>query len=283
MKKIYLSFYFICLAFIIPNYEIPYFLNDSQIITHSYYTLSYNETHEQANWVGYILDINTSKTKIPRTNNFNSDQKIKTKSATSSDYIKSGYDRGHLAPAADMNFNLIAMKESFLMSNISPQNPSFNRGIWKKLENLVRAWSQDEGKLYITTGPIFKNSDTFIGKNKVTVPSSFYKVILVEKGHKSKAIGFLLPNAKSDKSLEYFSMNINQIEEITGIDFFYNLDDEIEDIIEAEVFPKEWNFEIKYYDDKIINKYNQRCTGITKKGVQCKRNASNQTDRCFQH
>src|SRR5450759_1124712 len=96
--------------------------------------------------------------------NFKMDQLVTTISSKSSDYTKSGYDRGHLCPAADMGFNPVAMEESFFMSNISPQVPDFNRGLWKELEMTVRKWAIKEHKLYVVTGPVFKDSKGSIGK-----------------------------------------------------------------------------------------------------------------------
>ena len=144
------------------NIGIPYFIEDKQVIEHEYYVLSYSEKHEQAYWVSYLLDSSRLNGGIDRTNDFRIDPFIKTGSATLSDYKGSGYDRGHLVPAADMNFALDAMSETFYMSNMSPQVPSFNRGIWKKLESLVREWANYEGVLYIVTGPIFTTETIYL-------------------------------------------------------------------------------------------------------------------------
>ena len=122
-------------------------INGEQLVTHLGYSLSYNEKHEQANWVFYELTIDEVLGSIKRKDQFRADPNIKTGSASLSDYKRSGYDRGHLAPAADMKWSSKAMSESFFMSNMSPQTPSFNRGIWKKLENLVRKWAV-ENKSY---------------------------------------------------------------------------------------------------------------------------------------
>ena len=120
------------------NY-LPSQQSNGQIVHHANYTLQYNEEHEQASWVAYRLTshhLQNPSTK--RKDNFRSDPKVKTGSATLSDYKGSGYDRGHLAPAADFKWSSTAMSESFYMSNMSPQVPGFNRGIWKKLESKIR-------------------------------------------------------------------------------------------------------------------------------------------------
>ncbi len=120
------------------NIELPHYTNNSEIIQHTGYVLKYNEYFEQAEWVAYQLTIEEVNGDFERSNNFRKDLHISTGSATLKDYKNSGYDRGHLIPAADMKWSPDAMGASFFMSNMSPQNPSFNRGIWKKLEGQVR-------------------------------------------------------------------------------------------------------------------------------------------------
>ena len=168
MKLLLVVFFFFTVIISVANSVdfLPFPAND--IVRHTYYTLSYNETNEQANWVCYSLtDSMVLKSGEERTNNFKMDKLVATGSAKSADYTKSGYDRGHLCPAADMGFSPVAMTESFLMSNISPQTPDFNRGIWKELETTVRKWAIKEHKLYVVTGPVFKNSKGSIGKDEV--------------------------------------------------------------------------------------------------------------------
>ena len=182
-----------------------------------------------------------------------------------------------------MKINKFSMNESFLMSNISPQLPAFNQIIWKKLEELIRAWAEEIGLLYIATGPILNDELNCIGKNHVSVPNYFYKVILDYTEPEIKAIGFIMPNKKTNKKIKQFAVSIDKVEEWTGIDFFYSLPDSIENKIESDIQLNQWNF-----NAKISKKYRQetsygRCTGITKKGTQCKRNANDEKGKCFQH
>lgn len=149
---------------------------EGEIVRHTYYTLSFNSRHKQANWVYYTLELEGKERVAERTDRFREDKKVPSGSAKPSDYIKSGYDRGHLCPAADMAHSAEAMEETFLMSNISPQLPVFNRGIWKSLEKLVRDWGEKE-RIYIVTGPVFKDNKGKIGRTGVTVPGFFYKVV----------------------------------------------------------------------------------------------------------
>ena len=142
---------------------------EGEIVRHTYYTLSFNSRHKQANWVYYTLELEGKERVAERTDRFREDKKVSSGSAKPSDYIKSGYDRGHLCPAADMAHSAEAMEETFLMSNISPQLPVFNRGIWKSLEKQVRDWGEKE-RIYIVTGPVFKDNKGKIGRTGVTVP-----------------------------------------------------------------------------------------------------------------
>ncbi len=204
----------------------------NQVIKHHYYTLSYSEKDEQAEWVAYKLTL-ASFSNIKRDDNFREDNLVPTGSATLDDYKNSGYDRGHLAPAADMSINSTAMSESFFMSNMSPQVPSFNRGIWKNLENQVRNWAKINDSLYVVSGPILDHPIGTIGKNHVTVPRAYYKTIVIFKNGNIYGIAFLLPNAKSTKAITYFVTSIDSIEFVTGIDFYHNLNATIQSKIEA--------------------------------------------------
>jgi len=142
------------------------------------FDLAYNEAYEQAAWVVYVLTRNEITTgNIPRTDEFRVDTVIRTGSSNPDDYRGSGYDRGHLAPAGDMKWDPLSMDESFLMSNISPQLPSFNRGIWRKLEARVREWALEKDSLFVVTGPVLHRIDTTIGPNEVGVPSHYFKVL----------------------------------------------------------------------------------------------------------
>ena len=214
--------------------------SNGQLINHSSFSLAYNEKHEQAIWVYYILTKKMIKGNVERTNDFRIDKKVNEGSAELSDYRNSGYDRGHLAPAADMKNSSISMSESFLFSNISPQDPSFNRGIWKKLESLVREWVVSEGYMHIATGPILTESLGKIGDNQVTIPKSFYKIIYCNQ--KEKMIGFIIPNKRSNDYLVTYATTIDYIESITNINFFSELDDFHEKELESNINLLDWNF-----------------------------------------
>ena len=199
--------------------ELPKPLLGEQIIKHTGFTLSYNEKYEQASWVAYELTADELIKRVKRSDNFKKDSKVSTGSALPSDYAKSGFDRGHLAPAADLSWSEVTMKESFYMSNMSPQKPGFNRGIWKKLEGYVRQWASDNGAIYVVTGGVLDNIDQFIGTSNVGF-QNIYKVILDYTGPEKKGIGFILPNQSSSKKLQLSAVSIDEVEALTGINFF---------------------------------------------------------------
>lgn len=220
----------------------PASLATCQIIRHTYYTVCYDEKHEQPVWVAYVLlDSYLEKNTSREGNQFKPDEKVSTGSALPSDYTGSGYDRGHLAPAADFKFSQNALDETFFMSNISPQAPQFNRGIWSDLEQKVRFWAKKEKQLHIVTGTVLKNDLPKIGKkNKISVPKRFYKIILDLQEPEIKAIAFLMKNEGSNQPLQSFVVSIDEIEQIIGIDFFSALPDELENRLEASIDINKW-------------------------------------------
>lgn len=226
------------LCFIQPNesndldMSCPLPTKEEQVVQRTAYTLAYNETHEQANWVAYTLTKEHLGTGVERSNRFMEDPLVSTQTATNADYAKSGYDRGHLAPAADMSWSLQVMQESFYYSNMSPQLPGFNRGIWKKLEEKVRAWAFIYDTLYVVTGPILEPGLPTIGPNQVSVPKAYYKALIAPSQH--KGIAFILPNAKSDLELAVFSVSIDDLEAKLHRDLFYQLNDQLEHQLEVQ-------------------------------------------------
>lgn len=214
----------------------------SQVIEHLGYTVSYNSRHKNPNWVAYELTAEELQGKEPRNGSFIPDPLASGDQASTKDYTRSGWDRGHLAPAADMAWSKEAMRESFYLSNISPQAPGLNRGKWKSLEDFTRDNARRYGKLLVVTGPVFKDSDGMgcIGKNKVTVPDAFYKVLLMNDNGLS-GIGFYFDNTDSKNRLQSHAISIDSVESITGIDFFYKLPDNIEEQVERSYSWDKWS------------------------------------------
>ena len=161
-----------------------------------------------------------------RTDNFRKDSMVQAESATLLDYRGSGYDRGHLAPAADMAFSQVAMSESFYLSNMSPQNPAFNRGIWRELESRVRAWANEYGRVYVVTAAILppgkaaRSSFERIGASGVLIPKRYYKIVY--NPTQQAVIAFLLPNIKGEQALPGYAVAVDKIEAATGFDFSHS-------------------------------------------------------------
>ncbi len=223
----------------ISQLEIPS-IPTNTIINHSAYSFTYNEKHELSDWVAYELTSTELQGAENRTNKFTEDTSVSTGTANMRDYIKSGYDRGHLAPAADMKFSKIAMNESFYFSNITPQVAGFNRGIWKKLEEDVRKWALKYDTLYVITGPVLTDNLQTIGENEVSVPEYFYKTIVCYTSKHAVGIGFIMPNKKSNNEIFDYAVSIDSVESLLNIDLFDKLPDNIEVEIEKEFDINNW-------------------------------------------
>jgi endonuclease G len=215
--------------------EIPATSKNDHLICHSGYCLAYDKENKLAKWVAYELTLAETQGTFARNDKFKPDPLITKNSASLADYKKSGYDRGHLAPAADMKWSAEAMAESFYLSNMSPQDKSFNRGIWKKLEEQVREWAIENKSVYIATGPLLEQGLPIIGPNKIPIPKAFYKVILDYTQPEIKAIGFIVPNQGSSLPLKQFVVSIDSIEKLTKIDFYPLLPDQIETRLEKDI------------------------------------------------
>lgn len=214
-----------------------------QVVHHDYYSLSYNEDYENAEWTAYSLSPKQISSQQIERPYFIRDPEVKTKSAHYKNYYPNGYEKGHLVPAADMRFDIDAFDDTFYTSNVSPMDHYFNSGIWNNLEKQVRYWVKRYGKLYIVTGGILQPGLERIGREKVAVPDYFYKVILDYKNPKKpRIIGFIIPHKGIEADLRDFVVPVDSIEKQTGIDFFPTLPDDIENKIEAEKHPEQWRF-----------------------------------------
>ncbi len=211
-----------------------------KIIQHTGYTVSYNDELKLPNWVAWVLTPERFNDVVSRTDDFLPDPEMEDP-VTTDDYKHSGYDRGHMCPAADNKWNEQAMKESFYMTNICPQNHNLNRGDWKELEDACREWTYQNKTLYVVCGPLlYDRKHKTIGQHKVVVPDAFYKVVLSLTP--PKAIGFIYKNTSGNKPLDAYVNSVDQVERLTGIDFFPDLPDSVEQEVEAECEINDWEF-----------------------------------------
>ena len=229
----------------VTQYELPAPLTDrpEQILKRRGYTTSYNEKTKTPNWVAWHLTKAHTYGDHQRKNEvFFEDESIeREKRATDNDYYNSRYDRGHMCPAGDNKWDAQVMRESFLFTNICPQNHGLNKYEWNDLEIQCRDWARQYGAIDIVCGPLFTTTgeQKTIGRNRVWVPESFFKVILCRQG-KPKAIGFIYRNEGKKQTREEALRSVDEIEALTGIDFFPSLDDDTESRIEAEAALEDW-------------------------------------------
>ena len=300
LPKIFLSRTFQFLSFILSvlngfgqehhgnELYLPLFNPGQTVVRHMAYSLLYDEEHEQSRWVAYELTAGETGGSSERESSFLLDPLVPSVTASDEDYKGSGYDRGHLAPAADMAWSDQAMRESFYFSNISPQLPSFNRGIWKQLEELVRNWAVFYGVIQVVTGPVLNSGLPSIGQNQVSIPSHFYKALLIHTPNGYQAIGFVMPNEGSNRTLISFITTIDEVERITGLDFFHLLADDEEARIEHSVDPGKWEWRSSRgvthpLPSKRDDSSATQCLGTTKTGARCKNATRSISGRCYLH
>lgn len=204
------------------------------------YTLSYNPSLLIPNWVAWHLTFEHIDGDCPRDNNYYEDEEVPSPRATNEDYRGNGWSRGHMCPAGDNKWDADAMRESNLLTNICPQHASLNSGLWNAIEHDCRKWAKKYGDVYIVCGPVLLNREhETIGANKVVVPEAFFKVIL-RINHQPTAIGFIIRNNEGKKRRDQFINTIDEVERITGIDFFPALPDSIEERVEAYSNINDW-------------------------------------------
>ena len=238
----------------IKMYELPAPLTDrpEQILHRKSFTISYNKTTKTPNWVAWHLTKSHTHGHIQRElQAFDEDPSVPSPRATLDDYYNSRYDRGHMCPAGDNKWNEEAMSQTFKLTNICPQNHGLNKNAWNDLEIQCRDWAREYNAVDIVCGPIYRtatysdgkmrpsNDQKFIGKNKVWVPDAFFKVVLC-RGKQPKAIGFIYENRGGQQLMRECMCSVDEVERITGINFYHLLADDIEDRIEAEANLRKW-------------------------------------------
>lgn len=235
-----------------PRPDLP-----EQILKRKAYTVSYNKETRNANWVAWTLTRERTAELVerPKTSPFHEDDEVPDPKANRSDYKKSGWSRGHLCPAGDCRWDEEAMYESFLLTNVCPQAGKLNTGVWNQIEKSCRAWAVKYGEVMIVTGPIYfkKSKQGYIGANRVRIPDAFFKVVLARKDGDYQGIGFVCRNEdkRSDEAgvtsagrkrskNELYTHTIDEVERMTGYDFFPGLDDAVETSVEALADYEKW-------------------------------------------
>lgn len=211
-----------------------------EILNRKAYVVSYNRKNLMPNWVGWTLTYSHVDGDCPRDNNYYEDEDVSYPRATNDDYRGSGWSKGHMCPAGDNKWDAEAMRESNLLTNICPQHTSLNSGLWNTIERDCRKWAKKYGEVYIVCGPILLNEEhQTIGRNKIVVPEAFYKVVLRLKPS-PKAIGFIVRNNDGAKKRDQYINTVDEVERITGIDFYPALPDSIENEVESYSNIEDW-------------------------------------------
>ena len=237
----------------------------SQILNRIGYTTSYNCNTKCPNWVAWhltsvrtdgpftrkgvpyysndgIVDGIGNVTPETCRNGYFVDLEAKEPRQQLSDWTRDyNMSHGHICPAGDNKWDKAAMNQSFLLTNMCPQDEKLNGGAWKKLEEKCRTWANKYGDIYIVAGPIFNKPITrTLGEGRIAVPDGFFKVVLCLEGT-PKAMGFLYKNDPSSQSIKDCVYSVDSVEELTGFDFFYSLLDDIEDVVESDANLSKWN------------------------------------------
>ena len=223
------------------GYELPANVDGQILLKRIGYTVSYNIQTKEPNWVAWYLSSDRVSGDADRNGvEFTEDEEVPEPRATTWDYYRSHFDRGHQCPAGDNKWNQDAMNQSFLLTNICPQNPKLNKYEWNRLESQCRDWAKEYGGVYIACGPIYApNSKKTIGEHKVKVPTAFFKVVLCMTGT-PKAIGFIYQNTGDKQDYRQCVRTVDEIEQLTGYDFFKSLDDKVEKRVEANANIDDW-------------------------------------------
>ena len=212
------------------------------IIDYEGFTVSYNPQRRIPNWVFYELIAEETNGPYSRKGkNFQQDSRSQVPQSDSYDFRGSGWSRGHMAPAADFKWSDSAMWETFYYTNICPQDRGLNNRYWNTLENKVRSWAKQFGKVYVVTGPIIgKNVNGVIGSHGVTIPDAFFKAILAPLADGWTSIAFMMENTSDQRYFKDCATTVNVVEKMTGFDFFSSLDDSVEESIEDLLDYKTW-------------------------------------------
>lgn len=211
-----------------------------QVVEREGYVLQYNSECRVPHWVSYLVRASDLVPNVSRTDDFRPDPELKVPQAALADYKNSGYDRGHMARAGLFTRSRKVMSESFILSNIIPQDRYMNQsGAWRRLEEFEEAAIRKNAEVNIVSGPVVGPNDQHIGENAVCVPETVFKV-LYRGGENPSAIGFLIPNYRTTGKYTEYAVTVDEVEAATGIDFFPELPDSVEASVEREFSLNSW-------------------------------------------
>lgn len=275
------------------------YTNEISFVKHTFYEIGFNTKYKLPAWTFYSqTKEHLALANLDRKGSFVKDPFLNSPQAKNKDYSSSGFDKGHLVPCEDMSFTETAMHETFYYSNCAPQTTELNRGEWKMLEELSRNWGKEYGEVIVISGPVFESNMKTMGEDpekngasRIPIPNLFYKIIIRHESQTYKAIGFILPNVTTPiNGLQNYVCSVDSIEKITGLDFFSELPDNLEEQFESIRNLKDWHFEyhhhnIKTESDTILKTKTiaTQCSAKTKKGKRCKKNTTHTSGACEIH
>ncbi len=221
--------------------EVPSCGDGEHVLAYEGFTVSYNHNTLVPDWVAYeLLDSELNGAYDTKSSNFSRDPNLEGCQASREDYSHSGWDRGHMAPKADMRWSSAAYWQSHYFTNICPQNHKLNAGDWNSLERKVRNLAKEYGRVWVICGPIFTTGEFgTIGQAKVHVPDKFFKALLIKDGGDYSAIAYVMPNKGGHHSLKTYACSVDELEKMIGRDLFCQLDDAIEQEVESAV---DWSY-----------------------------------------
>jgi len=273
--------------------------NSILFVKHTFYEVGFNTKYKLPAWTFYSLTKeHFALANLECNGSFVKDPMLNTEQAKSTDYSASGVDKGHMVPCEDMSFSEQAMHETFYYSNCAPQTTELNRGEWKMLEELSRNWGKEYGEVIVVSGPVFEKNMKTMGKEKISIPNLFYKIIIRHEEQTYKAISFILPNVTTPiNGLQNYVCSVDSIEKITGLDFFTDLPDNLEAQFESVSNTKDWDFKRYINSNVVVNHHatktenesvktktvSNQCSGKTKKGNRCKNKTNSVNGLCGQH
>jgi endonuclease G, mitochondrial len=225
-----------------------------EILHYKEFSLSYSPEHRQAEWVAYIFEAEkVFITDHPFEHSLKEDKNLQGISPLPDDFVSSGYEMGQLVSAEFMAHDPLALEQSFLMSNVSPQHPGFKQGIWRELGAQIKEWVAQKKTLLVITGPVLnaklKNK---LGTSQISVPELFYKIVMDISSPDKNTIAFLIPNTISSKPLEDYLVSVSYLEDLTGIHFFNDLfSEDYQREIKQLVDVRNWEFNPKIFKERI--------------------------------
>lgn len=209
--------------------ELPAYGEEEDIVVHLGYTASYNHTTLTPNWVAWELTAEELSDAYDFNCPFSRDPNVDNPKASREDYANSGWDKGHMAPRADMKWSAQALEESYYFTNVCPQDHEMNSQAWRKIEELTRRLAKRYGSVYVVCGPV-QSTGRYgtIGKAGVQVPDAFFKALAVQTHGGFVTVGFLVENNKQDGSPKRYAVTVDSVEAVIGRNLFPSLPEEAE-------------------------------------------------------